>query len=93
MSNMISDVRTVIVDGTMTATFTQPVASIQINVPPPTAASIILTVPDGPEVIQIATPGVQGPPGVKNVYVQEADPAVQYGWGPEDANKIWIPIT
>ena len=42
--------------------------------------------------IGIMTPGPQGEPGVKNVYVQELNPAVQYGWGPEQAGYIWIEV-
>lgn len=35
----------------------------------------------------------QGPPGDTMVYVQEANPSTQYGWGAGDAGKVWIPAT
>lgn len=40
--------------------------------------------------MEIATPGVQGAPGVQNLYVQQADPAIQNGWGQEQTNYVWI---
>jgi hypothetical protein len=43
-----------------------------------------------PETIEIQVPGVQGPPGLQNVYVGPDDPSVLYGWGPEEENFIWI---
>lgn len=35
----------------------------------------------------------KGDPGDTMVFVQEANPATQYGWGLADAGKVWIPAT
>lgn len=40
--------------------------------------------------VKVLVPGLQGAPGLKNVYVQPNDPAIEFGWGPEEAGFIWI---
>ena len=51
-----------------------------------------IIVPATTQVVEVEVPGVQGPPGVQNVYIQENNPAVQYGWGPEETGYVWIVI-
>ena len=40
--------------------------------------------------IIVEVPGLQGPPGLQNVYAQTANPATQYGWGVEETGYIWL---
>jgi len=42
--------------------------------------------------VNIEVPGIQGPPGLQNVYPQLNSPAVEYGWGMEEAGFIWIKV-
>ena len=44
------------------------------------------------EVVEVQVPGPQGPPGLKNVYIQENDPSVEYDWGMEQAGYVWIQL-
>lgn len=41
-------------------------------------------------VVQVEVPGMQGPPGLKNVYVQSTSPAAEHGWGEDEKGFIWI---
>jgi hypothetical protein len=56
------------------------------------APDVTITPSPGPEIIQIQVAGPQGAPGLQNVYVQENDPAVEFGWGPEEEGFIWAQI-
>ena len=63
------------------------VADVQSDV-----TTVTIAVEASPEIVQVAVPGTQGPPGDQMVYPQSNDPAVEYGWGPADAGKIWIVV-
>lgn len=65
--------------------------SITLTVPKG-ITSVGITVPDIHKTVDLSVPGVQGPPGLKNVYVQQNNPAVQFGWGPEQEGFIWARI-
>ena len=41
-------------------------------------------------IVQVTTEGPQGPPGLQNVYIQSNDPAVEFGWGPEEEGFVWL---
>jgi hypothetical protein len=90
--SLIWDVRSIEVDDQPEAVIGLNVDTIEITVDG-VVTEVNLDFPNATETVQIETPGVQGPPGVKNVYIQTADPAIQYGWGPEQENYIWIPTT
>jgi hypothetical protein len=66
--------------------------SMTITVPRD-SLNIEVTVPQRAAHIDINVPGPQGPPGLKNVYVQQNNPAVEFGWGPEQEGFIWARIT
>lgn len=55
-------------------------------------SQIVLQPATGPQIVEIQTPGTQGAPGLKNVYVQHNDPAYEFGWGVQETNFIWIEI-
>lgn len=44
------------------------------------------------DLIEVTVQGPQGPPGLQNVFVQTENPALQYGWGPEQENYIWLEV-
>jgi hypothetical protein len=50
------------------------------------AEEIVLNVTSNPEIVEITTVGPQGPPGLKNVYVQSTAPTSP------NLNDIWIQI-
>jgi hypothetical protein len=52
-----------------------------------TVPDLTIDVANTVDTVQVEVPG---PQGVKNVYVQSNDPAVEYGWGANQANFIWI---
>lgn len=52
--------------------------------------TVVNTTLNAVESVVVEVPGMQGPPGVQNVYVQENDPAVEFGWGMEEKGYIWI---
>jgi hypothetical protein len=54
---------------------------------------VTLDVPNETQTVQVEVPGLRGPAGLKNVYIQPNNPAVEFGWGPEETNFIWIPTT
>ena len=54
-----------------------------------TVPSVTLNVPTTVDTVTIAVPG---PQGLKNVYVQSNDPAVEFGWGAAQTDFIWIQI-
>lgn len=64
-----------------------------IQIPTPAVPNIDLSVPNTVSNIDISVPGVQGPPGLQNVYVSEDNPAIAFGWGPEEEGFIWAQIT
>lgn len=41
-------------------------------------------------VTEVQVPGIQGAPGVQNVYVSSTDPST--GWGPEQSGYVWIKV-
>jgi hypothetical protein len=55
-----------------------------------TVPNVTISVPEEIESAIVEVPGIQGPPGLQNVYIQPNDPAVEFGWGPEQTNYIWI---
>lgn len=62
---------------TITFADAQTVPSVTVNATQPVTA------------INIEVPG---PQGLKNVYVQSNDPAVEFGWGAAQTDFIWIQI-
>lgn len=42
------------------------------------------------DTVTVEVPGLQGPPGLQNVYAQTTNPAIQYGWGVEETGYIWL---
>jgi hypothetical protein len=56
--------------------------------------NVTLDVPQELETTVIQVPGIQGPPGVQNLYVQSDDPRKDGNgntiWGTEKTNYIWI---
>lgn len=55
--------------------------------------SVTLTVPEEVESTTVEVPGMQGPPGVQNMYVQTVNPATQdpeNPWGMDEKGFIWI---
>lgn len=59
-----------------------------------TSAPLDITV-DVTEVVtevNVEVPGVQGPPGLQNVFVGTAAEVAALGWGPEEADHIWIEV-
>lgn len=88
----VFDVTSVIVDGGNPAIFDTAIDTVTIS-DVTTTPSVTIDSPETVDVVTVEVPGMQGAPGVKNVYVQEANPATQYGWGVEETDYIWIPIT
>lgn len=64
-----------------------------VSVVVPEVTEIVITTEAGlgPVVKELVT-GPQGPAGLQNVYVQTDDPAIEYGWGMEQKDFIWIPV-
>ena len=56
----------------------------------PVVTVVDVVVPTATLVVNV--PGVQGPPGLQNVYVQANDPAVEFGWGAEQEGFLWAQI-
>lgn len=65
---------------TVDITLSQDVQTVEVTVDTEIATAVI------------EVPGPQGPAGLQNVYVQANDPAVEYGWGAEEAGFIWAQI-
>ena len=82
----VFDADTITIDNETVINLVNSVQSITI-----TDAGIIpdvtLNVATVVDTLQIEVPG---PQGVQNVYVQSNDPAVEYGWGANEAGFIWI---
>lgn len=52
-------------------------------------------VPNSVTTVEVAVPGVQGPPGAKNLYAQTDDPSKKDGvtvWGEDEKGYVWIPL-
>lgn len=71
----VFDVTGISVDGLTSAIDTTPAVDINVDE--------VLTV-------EVQVPGMQGPPGVQNVFPQSNNPAVEFGWGPEEEGFIWL---
>jgi len=88
----VLEVTSVTVDADTSTTFTvEGVESVTIA----DAISPVTVTIDATDVvseINVQVPGMQGPPGLQNVYVQPNDPAIEFGWGPEEAGYIWIEV-
>ena len=54
--------------------------------------TVTVSTPDPVDSAMVEVPGMQGAPGVKNVYVQLANPAVANGWGMAEKGYIWIEV-
>lgn len=83
----VFDAAAIVVDGSTSAL--QPAVSTVNVVVSQTIQSVNLTVPNTTSAIEVQLPGVQGPPGLQNVFVQSNDPAVEFGWGMEEKGFIW----
>jgi len=70
--------------------------SVAVGVPTTITIADAMTVPsltlNVPQTVTTLTVSVPGPQGLKNVYVQSNDPAVEFGWGADQAGFIWIQI-
>lgn len=64
--------------------------TVQVDQP---VSTVTITADSGPEVLQIEVPGPQGPPGLQNVYIQTNDPSIEYSWGMDEKDFIWIQTT
>lgn len=42
--------------------------------------------------LNLVTEGPQGPAGDQRVFARLSNPALDFGWGPEDAGKVWIEV-
>lgn len=89
--SLVWDAKSLLVEGNPELALAQSVATVEITT---TLAvpEVTLDVPNSTQTVQVEVPGLQGPPGVQNVFIQPNDPAVEFGWGPEDAGKVWIPL-
>jgi len=69
---------------------------VAVGVPTSLTISDATTIPsvtiNAPQTVSTLTISVPGPQGVKNVYVQSNDPAVEFGWGADQTDFIWIQI-
>jgi hypothetical protein len=83
------DVETLIVDESEPVAFSNQVESITIAVESD-IETVTLTVPEEVDSVNVEVPGMQGAPGLQNVYVQLNDPAVEFGWGMAEKGYIWI---
>lgn len=88
----VFDVTSIVVDGGTPAAFDTAIDTVTIS-DVTTTPSVTISNPETVDVVNIEVPGMQGPPGLKNVYIQSENPATQYGWGIEETNFIWIPIS
>jgi hypothetical protein len=55
-----------------------------------TAPSIVIDQPDTVQSVTVEVPGIQGPPGLQNVFVGPDDPSA--GWGMAQKGFIWIEV-
>jgi len=88
----VFDVTAVTVDADTSTTFSVAGVDEVVITDATLVPDITLDAPEAVSGVIVEVPGMQGPPGLKNVYVQENDPAVEYGWGPEEAGFIWIEV-
>lgn len=88
----IYDVDAVAVNDAPASSFSVALDNIAVEYDP-AVTNINLNVDATPQTVQIETAGPQGPPGLKNVYVQPNDPAVEFGWGMAQKGFIWIEAT
>ena len=88
----VFDVTGVTIDADVSTSFT--VAGVEsVTIADVTApVSVTIDATDVVSGVAVEVPGMQGPPGLQNVYPQLANPALQYGWGPEEAGFIWIEV-
>lgn len=89
--SLIWDAKSILVDGDSAIAVDLNVATVEVNVALP-VTEVSVSVPNSTQTVQVEVPGLRGPAGLKNVYIQAINPAEQYGWGPEETNFIWIPI-
>jgi hypothetical protein len=88
--SLVFDAKSITVDGGTSVDVDLNVASIEINAALP-VTEVSVEVPNATQTVQVEVPGMRGPAGVKNVYIQPNNPAVEFGWGPEETNYVWIP--
>ncbi|HEY6021702.1 MAG TPA: hypothetical protein VIY48_18090 [Candidatus Paceibacterota bacterium] len=75
---------------TVTGTVTGEI-SLDVDLESVTSNNNLVTEVSAVEIdLPVSLTAQQGPPGVQNLYVQGTNPAVQYGWGPEEAGFIWV---
>lgn len=55
-----------------------------------TAPSIVIDQPDTVQSVMVEVPGLQGPPGLQNVFVGPDNPSA--GWGMAQKGFIWIEV-
>jgi hypothetical protein len=89
----VFDVTGVAVDGGTSVAIDSGIDSITLT-DDTTAPNVTIDVPQELESIVVEVPGIQGPPGVQNLYVQSDDPSKDGNgntiWGTEQTNYIWI---
>jgi hypothetical protein len=91
----VFDVASVSVDGGTALNVIQNAIEITIQ-DATTTPNVELTVQNEVGVVEVTTPGPQGPAGLQNVYVQATDPSKDSNgdtvWGSAETNYIWIPV-
>jgi len=87
----VFDVDTISIDESDAIDFSSKVESVEILVDSD-IETVTITQPDDVRSVMVEVPGIQGEPGVKNVYVQSENPATQFGWGAAEKGYIWIEV-
>lgn len=87
----IYDVASMSIDGGTNVNVSAPLSTITV-VPALVDQTITIVPPASTSIVEVQTAGPQGAPGLQNVYIQSNDPSVQYGWGPEETNFVWIQV-
>lgn len=88
----VFDVTSVTIEGDTSTTFTFDGIESVVITDATSVPDVTLQVPEEIDAVTLEVPGMQGPPGDQNIFPQPNSPADEYGWGPEDAYKIWIEV-
>lgn len=85
----VFDVTGISVDGGATTALIAGVDQVTIT-DATSIPNVTVSVPDPVDTVTVEVPGIQGPPGLQNVFVSSTDPSA--GWGAAQTGFIWIQI-
>jgi hypothetical protein len=90
--SLIFDAKSITVDADEPIEFSMPgIRNVDVSIDNP-VTKVEVNVPNTVSEVAVEVPGLQGAPGLQNVYIRDTSPAIDFGWGMNEKDYVWIKI-